>query len=212
MSFIRNAILLSAITAFGCGATTSQTVPRTTPSSTPQDTVPSGPTEVNSSARGVIPVGQELDVRLQTPLSSETSTVEQRFETTTAVDLTQDGRVLVPAGSVVRGVVTDVKQPGRIDRDDGGPSVPARIAPHHHPSLGGILVGQPVGLRRLRLAARTGGRRERLHRIRFTRAPAPRQYRDSGMARSAAAGTLEPSKLFLAQRDQRIDARGAPGR
>jgi hypothetical protein len=116
MSLIRNAILLSAIATFGCGATTSQTTPRTTPRSTPQVVEPSGPTEVNSSARGVIPVGQELDVRLQNTLSSETSTVEQRFEATTAVDLMQDGRVLVPAGSVVRGVVSDVKRPGRVDR------------------------------------------------------------------------------------------------
>jgi hypothetical protein len=109
-------ILLSAVAAVGCGATTSQTTPRTTPSSTPQVTAPTGPEEVNSSTRGVIPVGQEFDVRLQTALSSETSTVEQRFEATTAVDLTQDGRVLVPAGSIVRGVVTDVKRPGRVDR------------------------------------------------------------------------------------------------
>ena len=116
MTLIRNMILLSAIATIGCGATTSQTTPRTTPRSTPQAVEPSGPTEVNSSARGVIPVGQELDVRLQNGLSSETSTVEQRFEATTAVDLMQDGRVLVPAGSVVRGVVSDVKRPGRIDR------------------------------------------------------------------------------------------------
>ena len=61
-------------------------------------------------------MGQEFDVRLQTPLSSETSTVEQRFEATTAVDLMQDGRVLVPAGSIVHGVISDVKRPGRIDR------------------------------------------------------------------------------------------------
>ncbi len=61
-------------------------------------------------------MGQEIDVRLQTALSSETATVEQRFEATTAVDLMQDGRVLVPAGSVVRGVVSDVKRPGRIER------------------------------------------------------------------------------------------------
>jgi len=115
MSLIRNAILLSAIATFGCGATTSQTTPRTTPQSTPQ-VEPSGPTEVNSSARGVIPVGQELDIRLQNTLSSETATVEQRFEATTAVDLMQDGRVLVPAGSTVRGVVSDVKRPGRVDR------------------------------------------------------------------------------------------------
>ena len=116
MSLIRNAILLSAIATFGCGATTSQTTPRTTPRPTPQVVEPAGPTEVNTSARGVIPVGQEMDVRLQNALSSETATVEQRFEATTAVDLMQDGRVLVPAGSIVRGVVSDVKRPGRVDR------------------------------------------------------------------------------------------------
>jgi hypothetical protein len=116
MTLIRKMILLSAVATIGCGATTSQTTPRTTPRSQPQAVEPSGPTEVNSSARGVIPVGQELDVRLQNTLSSETSTVEQRFEATTAVDLMQDGRVLVPAGSVVRGVVSDVKRPGRVDR------------------------------------------------------------------------------------------------
>ena len=118
MSLIRNVIVLSAVATIGCGATTSQTAAHAPPdaSSTPQATVPAGPTEVNSSARGVIPVGQELDVRLQTPLSSETSTVEQRFEATTAADLMQDGRVLIPAGSIVRGVVSDVKRPGRVDR------------------------------------------------------------------------------------------------
>jgi hypothetical protein len=110
---LRSVILLSALGAAACGATTSQTTPRTAPPPEPQTT---GPTEVNSSARGVIPVGQELDVRLQTALSSEMSTVEQRFEATTAVDLMQDGRELVPAGSLVRGVVSDVKRPGRVDR------------------------------------------------------------------------------------------------
>lgn len=105
MSLIRNLALLSTLGAVACGATTSQTTPQTTV-----------PTEVNASTRGVVPVGQEIDVRLQTTLSSETSTVEQRFETTTVVDMMQDGRVLVPAGSVVRGVVSDVKRPGRVDR------------------------------------------------------------------------------------------------
>jgi hypothetical protein len=71
---------------------------------------------VNPSDRGVIPVAQELDVRLQSSLSSETATVEQRFEATTVVDVMQDGRVLIPAGSVVHGVVSDVKRPGRVDR------------------------------------------------------------------------------------------------
>jgi hypothetical protein len=100
--------LAGAVSAVGCGATQQATPVTTAPAS--------GPTEVNTSQRGVIPVGQEMDVRLQTPLSSETATPEMRFEAVTAVDVTQDGSVLIPAGSRVRGVVTDVKRPGRIDR------------------------------------------------------------------------------------------------
>jgi hypothetical protein len=108
--------LAGAVAAVGCGAT--QRV-NTTPPASPGDvtqTAPAGPTEINTSRTGLIPAGQELDVRLQTPLSSETATAEQRFEAVTAVDVTQNGAVLIPAGSVVRGVVTDVKRPGRIDR------------------------------------------------------------------------------------------------
>ena len=101
--------LAAALAAFGCGATTRSTTPATAPP-------PAGPTQVNPSQSGVIPLGQELDVRLQSSLSSETATVEQRFEATTMVDLIQDGRTLIPAGSVVRGVVTDVKRPGRLER------------------------------------------------------------------------------------------------
>ena len=64
-----------------------------------------------------IPVGTEFDVRLQTPLSSKTSEVEDRFEATTLVDLNDDrGRVLVPAGSTMRGVVSSVKRASRIER------------------------------------------------------------------------------------------------
>jgi hypothetical protein len=112
-SLIRTTIILSAIGAVACGATTRQ-APRTTPQTT--TTAPAGPAEVNASTRGVIPVGQELDVRLQSALSSETAAVEQRFEATTVVDLMQDGRVLVPAGSLVRGVVSAVEPAGRIER------------------------------------------------------------------------------------------------
>jgi hypothetical protein len=100
--------LAGAVTAVGCGAT--QRTPVSTAPTTP------GPTEVNTSQRGMIPAGQELDVRLQTSLSSETATAEQRFEAVTAADVMQDGAVLIPAGSRVRGVVTDVKRPGRVDR------------------------------------------------------------------------------------------------
>lgn len=106
-SVTRAIALYCAVAVAGCGSTTA---------SRPATTAPSGPVQVNTSEQGVIPVGQELDVRLQTPLSSETSTVEQRFEATTVADVVQNGRVLIPAGSIVRGVVAEVKRPGRIDR------------------------------------------------------------------------------------------------
>jgi len=63
-----------------------------------------------------IPVGTEFDVRLQTALNSGTSQVEDKFEATTLVDYRDGDRVLVPAGSVIRGVVSSVKKAGRIER------------------------------------------------------------------------------------------------
>ncbi len=64
-----------------------------------------------------IPVGTEFDVRLQTRLNSGTARVEDRFDATTMVAYEKNGRVLVPAGSVMRGVVSSVTPAGRgIDR------------------------------------------------------------------------------------------------
>lgn len=63
-----------------------------------------------------VPVGTELDVRLQQSLSSATANVEDRFEATTLVDLTRGDRVIIPAGSVVRGIVSSVNKAGRLDR------------------------------------------------------------------------------------------------
>jgi hypothetical protein len=63
-----------------------------------------------------VPVGTEFDVRLQTPLSSETAQVEDRLQATTLVDLLQGDHVLVPAGSVVRGIVRSVNKATRLDR------------------------------------------------------------------------------------------------
>jgi len=65
---------------------------------------------------GEVPAGTEIDVRLTAPLSSETATVEQRFDATTAADVMQDNRVLIPAGSRVRGVVSSVDAASRTDR------------------------------------------------------------------------------------------------
>ena len=60
-----------------------------------------------------IPVGTEFDVRLQTRLSSGTARVEDRFDATTIVPYDRNGRVLVPAGSVMRGVVNSVTPASR---------------------------------------------------------------------------------------------------
>lgn len=63
-----------------------------------------------------VPVGTEIDVRLQSALNSGTTMIEDRFEATTLADVIISRQVVIPAGAVMRGVVTDVKQAGRINR------------------------------------------------------------------------------------------------
>jgi hypothetical protein len=70
----------------------------------------------SQSGATAIPAGQEIDVRLQTQLSSATAQVEDRFEATTVVDLYRGNDVLIPAGSVLRGVVRTVQSATRTDR------------------------------------------------------------------------------------------------
>ncbi len=66
--------------------------------------------------QGSIPDGQAIDVRLERELTSDTAQVEDRFEATTVVDLYEGNRVLIPAGSVMRGVVSSVDKASRTDR------------------------------------------------------------------------------------------------
>ena len=78
---------------------------------------PGSPETVRPHRPNEIPVGTEFDVRLQNSLNSGTSQVEDRFEATTLVDLRdENGRVLVPAGSVMRGVVSSVTKATRTER------------------------------------------------------------------------------------------------
>ena len=94
------------------------------PASSAPVTVPSPSTSSTAASRTVtssgsaveVPVGTELDVRLQSSLNSGTAQVEDRFEATTLVDLDVSGRVAIPAGSVVRGVVTAVEPGTRTNR------------------------------------------------------------------------------------------------
>jgi hypothetical protein len=61
-------------------------------------------------------VGTEIDARLQNALNSGTNQVEDRFEATTLVDVGVNGRVVIPAGSVMRGVITNVEPATRTNR------------------------------------------------------------------------------------------------
>lgn len=75
---------------------------------------PAAPAPVQSVLE--IPVGTEMDVRMTDSLDSGTATVEDRFESTTVADVHVGGRVAIPAGSVVRGVVTAVDRGTRTNR------------------------------------------------------------------------------------------------
>jgi hypothetical protein len=87
---------------------------------------PSQPSGGRTAARGAattpargtseIPAGTEVDVRLSNSLNSGTAHVEDRFEAATLIDLNVDGRTSVPAGSVMRGVVTAVEPATRTNR------------------------------------------------------------------------------------------------
>jgi len=63
-----------------------------------------------------VPVRTQMDVRLQTPLSSATAKVEQRFEATTLVDVAMMGAVVIPAGTVTRGFVSSVRPAGSSEK------------------------------------------------------------------------------------------------
>ncbi|HSK11198.1 MAG TPA: hypothetical protein VK911_16565 [Vicinamibacterales bacterium] len=92
-------------------------IPAPTGSTTqPRPVEPIDPPQATTTRANTVPVGAELDVRLQRSLSSATAQVEDRFEATTMVDLMQGSRVLIPAGSLVRGVVAGVDRAGRLER------------------------------------------------------------------------------------------------
>jgi hypothetical protein len=63
-----------------------------------------------------IPAGTEVDVRLETGLTSDTAQPEDRVEATTLIDLYSGNQVIVPAGSTLTGWVTSVNRASRTDR------------------------------------------------------------------------------------------------
>lgn len=63
-----------------------------------------------------VPSGTEVDVRLENAVTSDSAQVEDRFTATTLADLYNGNRLLIPAGSSVRGIVTAVTRAGRVER------------------------------------------------------------------------------------------------
>ena len=94
-------------------ASSATTASRST--SAPANTTSTSSTTTTASSVEV-PVGTEIDVRLQNTLSSGTAQVEDRFEGATLADVTVDGRLAIPAGSIFRGVVTAVEPGTRTNR------------------------------------------------------------------------------------------------
>jgi hypothetical protein len=72
--------------------------------------------EEPASQAAEVPAGTELNVRLSTKLNSGRVHVEDRFEATTQDDLKIGGRTVVPAGSVMRGIVSSVEPASRSNR------------------------------------------------------------------------------------------------
>ncbi|HEY3157411.1 MAG TPA: hypothetical protein VGJ78_00505 [Vicinamibacterales bacterium] len=89
----------------------------TTGSQTSSSARNTNPSQSTTGGRDVeVPSGTEMDVRLTNTLNSGTAQVEDRFEGTTLVDLNINGRTVIPAGSVMRGVVTSVDPATRTNR------------------------------------------------------------------------------------------------
>ena len=102
----------------------SETVNASVPTVTPTPSAESGTrTEAAAGDTGdaaidavEIQAGTEIDVRLAGSLNSGEARVEDRFEATTLIDVNVGGSPAVPAGTVMRGVVTDVEPATRTNR------------------------------------------------------------------------------------------------
>jgi hypothetical protein len=73
---------------------------------------------VSTSGSITVPDGTEFAVRLEQPLSSATARREDRVDASVAETVRVDGRVVIPAGATIRGIVTNV-EPARRPSNGG---------------------------------------------------------------------------------------------
>ena len=69
-----------------------------------------------SFAATSVPAGTPIDVTINQSISSKTATVGQTLSGVVSRDVTANGRVVIPAGSVMRGVVSSVEPATRTNR------------------------------------------------------------------------------------------------
>jgi hypothetical protein len=81
-----------------------------------RNTATGGRNTINVAGAVEVPTGTEIDVRIQQALNSGTALVEDRFEATTLADTIVNGRTVIPAGALMRGVVTAVEPATRTNR------------------------------------------------------------------------------------------------
>src|SRR5688500_13958652 len=107
-------LALAAVTA-ACGGGTGST-DATTPPATESSAVAEPPKAPEPPpARAVmIPAGTTLRPGLGTGLATDTAKVEDAVTATLRQPLSVDGEVVLPAGTVLHGVVTNVERPGRV--------------------------------------------------------------------------------------------------
>jgi len=70
--------------------------------------------QVNRAERVSIPAGTQLSLVLETPLSSATSHPGDRVEARVERAMSDDGRVLLPGGTVLKGKVVEAQSSGRV--------------------------------------------------------------------------------------------------
>lgn len=106
---------ISGGTAAAAPAPTEEPAPAAGPSAAAGSAAAAGPSTPSAVYRDVtIPAGTVLTVRLDTPVASDTSRVEQRVEGTLARDVRIGGVEALGAGATLRGVVTSAERSGRV--------------------------------------------------------------------------------------------------
>lgn len=94
------------------GATRSHTARRAGGGTTPAYSEPAGTAPAMREVE--VPAGTLLHVRLDTTVASDTSHVEQPVQATVTEPVVIDGYEAVPAGSALKGIVTDARPSGKV--------------------------------------------------------------------------------------------------